>query len=118
VKNGSKWTIGYHTCESIHQKVMNHRELKHLSTDQEKSTEKPKVVASEIGKVCECRKAFGLNRAKRETDPDGRERVVGESQERIPPVQTDDLQFLVNSYMTCGWKKVEPPTKELKNLRD
>jgi len=27
-------------------------ELKHLSTNEEKSTERPKVVASEIGKTC------------------------------------------------------------------
>jgi len=24
----------------------------------------------------------------------------------------------VNPYMKCGWKKVEPPTKKVKNLRD
>jgi hypothetical protein len=96
---------------------MNHRELKHLSTDSEKSTERPKVVASEIGKTCQSEGA-GFESRKEEAHPNGRERVVGESQERIPPVQTDDLQFLVNSYMTCGWKKVEPPTKERKNLRD
>jgi len=34
------------------------RELKHLSTDEEKSTERPKVVASEIGKACKSEKIW------------------------------------------------------------
>lgn len=45
-------TPGSHTCKSIRKKGGKNRELKHLSTDKEKSTERPKVVASEIGKAC------------------------------------------------------------------
>lgn len=92
--------------------------MKHLSTDQEKSTERPKVVASEIGKTCQFSNELGLSLGERTSNPNGRKRVVGESQERIPPVQTDVLVFLVHSYTKCGWKRVEPPTKERKNLRD
>jgi len=47
-----EWSTGFHTCESIRKKGGKSRELKHLSTDEEKSTESPKVVASEIGKTC------------------------------------------------------------------
>lgn len=39
--------------------------MKHLSTDQEKSTERPKVVASEIGKTCQCQTGLGLSHGKR-----------------------------------------------------
>jgi len=51
-------STGYHTCKSIQcrrtaSKGRKNWELKHLSTNEEKSTERPKVVASEIGKTCD-----------------------------------------------------------------
>jgi len=52
MKSSAKRVLDSITCESIHKKVRKSRELKHLSTEKEKSTERPKVVASEIGKAC------------------------------------------------------------------
>lgn len=64
-----------------------------------KSTEIPKVVASEIGRDLE--------------EPrEDRSKKVGAMGSRILYLGEIQANVRVNSYMKCGWKKVEPPTQD------
>jgi len=89
--------------------------LKHLSTDEEKSTERPRVVASEIGETEEG-KAIRVEKKGEVLRTMEGNRYFVEKESRDPYMMVVPIR--VNLYMRYGLKKVEPPTKKRKNGRD